>query len=63
LAAAPVRVGEDRGILTVPLALREIEIEREIDTLDRRVLLASLLFCAAGCRDRRTTWRSASAIR
>ncbi|HTL03033.1 MAG TPA: HAMP domain-containing sensor histidine kinase [Vicinamibacterales bacterium] len=48
LAAAPVRVGEDRGILTVPLALREIEIEREIDTLDRRVLLASLLFALLG---------------
>jgi two-component system nitrogen regulation sensor histidine kinase NtrY len=43
-----VRVGEDRGILTVPLALREIEIEREIDTLDRRVLLASLLFALLG---------------
>jgi signal transduction histidine kinase len=48
LAAAPVRVGEDRGILTVPLALREIEIEREIDTLDRRVLLASMLFALLG---------------
>jgi signal transduction histidine kinase len=48
LAAAPVRVGEGRGILTVPLALREIEIEREIDTLDRRVLLASLLFALLG---------------
>jgi two-component system, NtrC family, nitrogen regulation sensor histidine kinase NtrY len=48
LAAAPVRAGEDRGILTVPLALREIEIEREIDTLDRRVLLASLLFALLG---------------
>jgi signal transduction histidine kinase len=48
LAAAPVRVGEDRGILTVPLALRRIEIEREIDTLDRRVLLASLLFALLG---------------
>ncbi len=44
LASAPVRVGENRAILTVPLALREQEVEREIDTLDRRVLLASLVF-------------------
>ena len=49
LAAAPVRVGESRApILTVPLALREQEIEREIDELDRRVLLASMLFALLG---------------
>ena len=48
LAAAPVRVGEGRAILTVPLALRQAEIDREIDTLDRRVLLASLLFALLG---------------
>jgi signal transduction histidine kinase len=49
LAAAPVRVGESRApILTVPLALREQEVEREIDALDRRVLLASLLFALLG---------------
>ena len=48
LAAAPVRVGGSRAILTVPLALREQEIEREIDTLDRRVLLASVLFALLG---------------
>jgi signal transduction histidine kinase len=49
LAAAPVRVGESRApILTVPLALREREVEREIDALDQRVLLASLLFALLG---------------
>jgi signal transduction histidine kinase len=48
LAAAPVRVGEGQGILTVPLALRQQEVDREIDTLDRRVLLASLLFALLG---------------
>jgi signal transduction histidine kinase len=50
LAAAPVRVGEGRAtpILTVPLALRQQEVDREIDTLDRRVLLAALLFALLG---------------
>ncbi|HEV3214125.1 MAG TPA: HAMP domain-containing sensor histidine kinase [Vicinamibacterales bacterium] len=48
LAAAPVRVGESSEILTVPLALREQEVEREIDALDRRVLLASMLFALLG---------------
>src|SRR5205085_12666448 len=48
LAAAPVRVGESRAVLTVPRALREQEIDREIDTLDRRVLLASMLFALLG---------------
>ena len=48
LAAAPVRVGAGRAILTVPLALRQQEVDQEIDTLDRRVLLASLLFALLG---------------
>ena len=38
----------NRAILTVPLALREQEVDREIDTLDRRVLLASMLFALLG---------------
>jgi signal transduction histidine kinase len=38
----------ERGILTVPLTSRQQEIEQEIDTLDRRVLLAALLFIFAG---------------
>ena len=36
------------AILTVPLASREKEIESQIDTLDRRVLLAALLFILTG---------------
>jgi nitrogen fixation/metabolism regulation signal transduction histidine kinase len=36
------------AILTVPLASRAQEIEAQIDTLDRRVLLASLLFMIFG---------------
>jgi signal transduction histidine kinase len=36
------------AILTVPLASRAQEIETQIDTLDRRVLLAALIFILAG---------------
>jgi len=36
------------ALLTVPLASRAQEIEGQIDTLDRRVLLAALLFIFAG---------------
>ena len=38
----------DEGILTVPLTSRQQQIEKEIETLDRRVLLAALLFMLAG---------------
>ena len=48
VAAAPVREGEVRTILTVPLALRQQETEREIDALDRRVLLATVCFILLG---------------
>jgi signal transduction histidine kinase len=48
LAAAPVRLEEGRAILTVPLALRQQEVDRQIDTLDRRVLLAAVLFALLG---------------
>ena len=48
LAAAPVRLDEGRAILTVPLALRQQEVDRQIDTLDRRVLLAAVLFALLG---------------
>jgi signal transduction histidine kinase len=48
LAATPVRIGDGEAILTVPLALRQQEIEREIDRLDRRVVLAALLFVLLG---------------
>jgi signal transduction histidine kinase len=48
IAAAPVREGEARTILTVPLALRQQETEREIDALDQRVLLATVCFILLG---------------
>jgi nitrogen fixation/metabolism regulation signal transduction histidine kinase len=48
VAAAPIREGDVRTILTVPLALRQQEIEREIDALDRRVLLATVCFVLLG---------------
>jgi len=48
LAAAPVRAGGFEGIVTVPQTLREQEIERQIDELDRRVLSAAVLFVLLG---------------
>jgi signal transduction histidine kinase len=48
VAAVPVRDGETGAILTVPLTLRQQEIEREIDALDRRVTLAAVLFILLG---------------
>ncbi|CAN5509691.1 hypothetical protein BH23ACI1_BH23ACI1_04540 [soil metagenome] len=48
VAAAPVRAGGLERILTVPLADRQREIEREIDELDRGVHLAALFFILAG---------------
>ncbi len=48
VAAAPVRVGDRDAILTVPLANRQREIEREIDDLDRGVHLAVLFFVLLG---------------
>ncbi len=48
VAAVPVRDGEAGAILTVPLTLRQQEIEREIDVLDRRVTLATVLFILLG---------------
>ncbi|MDE3156780.1 MAG: HAMP domain-containing protein [Acidobacteriota bacterium] len=49
VAAAPVHAGGGRdGIVTVPLTLRQQEIERQIDELDRRVIFAILLFSLLG---------------
>ncbi|HSL20696.1 MAG TPA: ATP-binding protein [Vicinamibacterales bacterium] len=48
VAAAPVRFTGRDAIVTVPLASRQQEIEREIDDLDRGLLLAVLLFIAVG---------------
>jgi signal transduction histidine kinase len=48
VAAAPVRSGGQSGALTVPLAFRQHEVEREIDELDRGVHLAALFFILLG---------------
>jgi nitrogen fixation/metabolism regulation signal transduction histidine kinase len=48
VAAAPVRVQNRQAILTVPLTLRQQEIESQVDELDRRVLLAAVLFIIVG---------------
>ena len=48
LAAAPVRMDDRDAIVTVPLMLRQQEIEREIDDMNRRIVLATLLFILIG---------------
>lgn len=48
IAAAPVRVQNREAILTVPLTLRQQQIDAQIDELDRRVLLAAVLFIMLG---------------
>jgi signal transduction histidine kinase len=48
IAAAPVRAGARNLILTVPLANRQRDIERETDDLDRGVHLAALCFILLG---------------
>jgi len=47
VAATPLTLRQ-LGILTVPLTSRQREVEQQIDTLDRRALLAALLFILAG---------------
>jgi nitrogen fixation/metabolism regulation signal transduction histidine kinase len=48
VAAAPVRASEANGIVTVPQTLREADLERQIDELDRRILLGFVLFVLLG---------------
>ena len=48
IAAAPVHAAGKKVILTVPLATRQRDIDREIDDLDRGVHLAALLFVLLG---------------
>jgi len=48
VAAAPVQAAGREAILTVPLTLRQQEIEREIDDLNRRIILAAMLFILVG---------------
>jgi signal transduction histidine kinase len=47
-AAAPIRAGGREGIVSVPLPLRRLEIERQIDTLDRQVVFGAVLFSLLG---------------
>ena len=48
VAATPIRAAGDEAILTVPLASRQQEIEREIADLDRGILLGVTLFVLVG---------------
>ena len=48
LAATPLRVGSREAILTVPMTLRQREIEREIAELDRSVNLGAVIFILLG---------------
>jgi signal transduction histidine kinase len=47
VAATPLTIRQ-LGILTVPLTSRQREIDQELETLDRRALLAALLFILGG---------------
>jgi signal transduction histidine kinase len=47
VAATPLAVRQ-LGVLTVPLTSRQREIDQQIETLDRRALLAALLFILGG---------------
>lgn len=49
VASALVRVADTPAIVSVPLTLRQRGIERQVDELDRRVLLAALAFILLGC--------------
>ncbi len=48
VAATPVTTRQFEGMLTVPLTLRQQDIEDQIDTLNRLVLLGALLFILGG---------------
>ena len=48
VAGTSIATRELNAMLTVPLTSRELQIEDQIDTLDRRVLLGALLFAFAG---------------
>jgi signal transduction histidine kinase len=48
MAAAPIRAAGHDTLITVPLASRQREIEREIDDLDRGVQLGAIVFILLG---------------
>lgn len=48
VVSALVRVDDEQAIVSVPLTLRQRGIERQVDELDRRVLLAAVAFILLG---------------
>ncbi len=48
IAATPVQLEGRQAILTIPLASRQQETDAQIEELDRRVLLAAILFIMLG---------------
>jgi signal transduction histidine kinase len=48
VAATPVQLGGREAVLTIPLASRQQETQAQIEELDRRVLLAAVLFIMLG---------------
>jgi len=48
VASAPVRIDDHPAIVSVPFTLRQRGIERQLDELDRRVLLAAIAFILFG---------------
>lgn len=48
IAATPVQVEGREAVLTIPLASRQQESDAQIDELDRRVMLAAVLFMMLG---------------
>jgi signal transduction histidine kinase len=48
VTATPVQLEGRQAVLTIPLALRQQETAAQIDELDRRVLLATVLFMMLG---------------
>jgi nitrogen fixation/metabolism regulation signal transduction histidine kinase len=48
VAAAPLKIAGLRGLLTVPMTLRQRAIDREVDDLNRRILLGILAFILIG---------------
>ncbi len=48
VAAAPLKIAGLNGLITVPLTLRQRAIDREVDDLNRRILLGVLAFILIG---------------
>jgi two-component system nitrogen regulation sensor histidine kinase NtrY len=48
IAATPVQIEGREAVLTIPLASRQQETQEQIEELDRRVLLAAVLFIMLG---------------